>query len=101
MGYITLIDGLEIEYIEFGNPTEAEGKIDGHGFYFRYQTNAWYLNVGGSDPLESPNWRYSEELGEDDESSFDKTESDICSLIRKAMLMLRQSLGEKITEPYQ
>ena len=96
-----MIDGLEIEYIEFGNPTEAEGKIDGHRFYFRYQTNTWCLNVGGSDPLESPNWRYSEEVSEDDEYSFDKTESEICSLIRKAMLILRQSLGKQITEPYQ
>ena len=96
-----MIDGLEIEYIALGNPTEAEGKVDGHGFYFRYQTNSWYLNVGGPDPLESPNWRYSEEVDEDDDSVFDNTESDICSLIRKAMLMLRQNLGKQITEPYQ
>lgn len=78
-------------------PVQADGLIDGKEFYFRARGSRWALNIGGSDVVSEPDWRYFEEYGTGFDAGF-MTQDEAYAFIEAAAVKYRQGLPTMMEE---
>jgi hypothetical protein len=81
---------IRIDYIGGNCPVQAEGRINGHKFYFRARGEHWSIGVGG-DPIMNPAWSYEEPYGDEPFAAGWMTEDEARTFIDKAVGLFRAS----------
>lgn len=75
---------IAIAWLGGNCPVQAEGTINGKEFYFRARGDEWSLRIGGTDVVSAPEWRYSEDYGDDPFAAGWMTEDEARGFIAKA-----------------
>lgn len=78
-------------------PVQAHGFIDGKEFYFRARGSRWALNIGGSNVVGEPDWRYFEEYGTGFDAGF-ITQDEAYAFIEAAAGKYRRGLPTMMKE---
>jgi hypothetical protein len=84
---------ITIQYIEGNCPVQAEGRIDGHKFYFRARGKHWSFSVAGEDGdvFGTDAWEYEEDYPGGPYAAGWMSEEEARAFIEKAAAVYRSA----------